>query len=280
MNEVILLVLLGLGSGALIAGIAVGVVVTYRGSGIINLALGGYAMLAGYAFWALNTGELGFTLSKAPALVLALLFVLGVAAAVELGIFRPLRNTAPLARLVASLGVLLTLQAAMLISFTTLPHIEPQVLPTTAAHILGGVIPIDRFIVAGIVIVATIALAVAYRRTRFGLATRAASENEISGMLRGLSPTRLGLANSLIAALIAGGVGILAAAITELDTDSSRCRSCRRSGPRCSRDCRRSRSRAPRGSPSAWPSRCWTGCRASRGSRRPVASRFPASPSC
>ena len=219
MDEVILLVLLGLGSGALIAGIAVGVVVTYRGSGIINLALGGYAMLAGYAFWALNTGELGFTLSKAPALVLALVFVMGVAAAVELGIFRPLRNTAPLARLVASLGVLLTLQAAMLISFTTLPHLEPQVLPTTAAHILGGVIPIDRFIVAGIVIVATIALAVAYRRTRFGLATRAASENEISGMLRGLSPTRLGLANSLIAALIAGGVGILAAAITELDTD-------------------------------------------------------------
>ena len=94
MNEVILLILLGLGSGALIAGIAVGVVVTYRGSGIINLALGGYAMLAGYAFWALNTGELGFTLSKAPALILALLFVLGVAAAVELGIFRPLRNTA------------------------------------------------------------------------------------------------------------------------------------------------------------------------------------------
>ena len=67
MDQVILLVLLGLGSGALIAGIAVGVVVTYRGSGIINLALGGYAMLAGYAFWALNTGELGFTITKTSA---------------------------------------------------------------------------------------------------------------------------------------------------------------------------------------------------------------------
>ena len=93
MDQVLLFILLGLGSGALIAGIAVGVVVTYRGSGIINLALGGYAMLAGYAFWALNTGELGFTLAKAPALVVALVFVMGVAAAVELGIFRPLRNT-------------------------------------------------------------------------------------------------------------------------------------------------------------------------------------------
>jgi len=39
-------------------------------------------------------------------------------------------------------------------------------------------------------------------------------------MLRGLSPTKLALTNSLIAALIAGIVGIIAAAITELDTNT------------------------------------------------------------
>jgi branched-chain amino acid transport system permease protein len=217
-NQLLLFIVLGLGSGALIAGIAVSVVVTYRGSGIINLAIGGYAMLAGYGFWALNTGQLGFTIARAPALVLALAFEMGVAAAVELGIFRPLRNSAPLGKLVASLGVLLTLQAAMLLAFTTLPHIGPAVLPRTIVHLLGGVTPVDRFIIAGIVIVATVVVAAAYRWSRFGVATRAASENEISGMLRGLSPTRLGLTNSLIAALIAGVVGILAAAITELDT--------------------------------------------------------------
>ena len=58
MQQILLFILLGLGSGALIAGIALGVVLTYRGSGIINLATGGVAMLAGYAFWALNTGQL------------------------------------------------------------------------------------------------------------------------------------------------------------------------------------------------------------------------------
>ena len=47
MQEILLFILLGLGSGALIAGIAIGVVLTYRGSGIINLGLGGLAMLAG-----------------------------------------------------------------------------------------------------------------------------------------------------------------------------------------------------------------------------------------
>ena len=132
MDQVILLILLGLGSGALIAGIAVGVVITYRGSGIINLALGGYAMLAGYAFWALNTGQLGFTIAKAPALILALLFLSGGGRG---GRARPLPAAAQHARrwrkMVASLGVLLTLQATMLLAFTTLPHIEPQVLPQT-----------------------------------------------------------------------------------------------------------------------------------------------------
>ena len=139
MDQVILFILLGLGSGALIAGIAVGVVVVYRGSGIINLALGGYAMLAGYAFWALNTDQLGFTLGKAPALIVSLVFLEFVVVVIELGLFRPLRNSAPLGKMVASLGVLLTLQAAMLLAFTTLPHLEPQVLPQQTVRLLGGV---------------------------------------------------------------------------------------------------------------------------------------------
>ena len=49
MDQVLLFALLGLGTGALIAGIALGVVLTYRGSGIINLAIGAVAMVAGYS---------------------------------------------------------------------------------------------------------------------------------------------------------------------------------------------------------------------------------------
>ena len=220
MEHVLLFILLGLGSGALIAGLAVGVVLTFRGSGIISLAMGGYAMLAGYAFWGLTVGQFGFRVGQAPALVIALAFVMFVVAVAELVVFRPLRNSAPLAKLVASLGLLLVLQATLLIAFGTAPQNEPQFLPQHAIPMLGAVIPVNRFIIAGIVVAATLAVAALYRWTRFGLSTRAASENELSGMLSGLSPTRLALANSLLAALIAGAVGILAAAITELDTST------------------------------------------------------------
>ena len=119
MREIVLFALLGLGSGALIAGIALAVVLTYRGSGIINLATGGVAMLAGYAFWSLKTGEYGTEVGTAPALLITLAITLLVGVLIELVAFRPLRNAAPLAKLVSSLGVLLVAQASMLIAFGT-----------------------------------------------------------------------------------------------------------------------------------------------------------------
>ena len=218
MQQILLFTLLGLGSGALIAGIALGVVLTYRGSGIINLATGGMAMFAGYAFWALTTDLLH--LSTVPALVISLVIVLAVGAAIELVAFRPLRTAPPLAKLVSSLGVLLVLQASMLLAFGTTEQPEPNVLPQNTVKLLGAVIPVDRFILTGIVIVLAAALAALYRFTRFGLATRAASENEVAAMLGGLSPNRLSMINTLLASAIAGGIGILAASITQLDTET------------------------------------------------------------
>src|SRR6476619_3726275 len=105
MDQIILFALLGLGTGALIAGIGLGVVLTYRGSGVINVATG--AMAIGYAFYSLKT-----VVDTPVALVGTLAFTIVLGTAVELLCFRPLRTSSPLARLVSSLGVLLTLQAA------------------------------------------------------------------------------------------------------------------------------------------------------------------------
>ncbi len=216
MQQILLFILLGLGSGALIAGIALAVVLTYRGSGIINLSTGAIAMLGGYAFWALNAGKLT-TLPTAVALPLSLLFVLVVGAITEYAVYRPLRNSSPLAKLVSSLGVLLIAQSAMILAFGVTPQPEPGILPTNVVHILGAVVPVNRFILTGLVIVAAAGLAALYKWTRFGLATRAVAENEAAAMLGGLSPNIISLANTLLASLLAGALGILAASITQLD---------------------------------------------------------------
>jgi branched-chain amino acid transport system permease protein len=216
LEQILLFILLGLGSGALIAGIALAVVLTYRGSGVINLSTGAIAMLGGYAFWALNSGKLA-SLPIGLAVPLALLFVLAVGALTEFAVYRPLRNSSPLAKLVASLGVLLIAQSAMLLAFGVTAQPAASILPQTTVHLLGAVVPLNRFILAGLVIVATAVLAAAYKWTRFGLATRAAAENESAAMLSGLSPGVISLSNTLLASLVAGALGILAASITQLD---------------------------------------------------------------
>ena len=123
MNAILLQILLGLGSGALIAGLAVGSrASTYRGLGHHQprdrrLRDARRLRLLGAQHRPARVHRL-----EGPALIIALVFVMAVAALAELVIFRPLRNSPPLAKLVASLGVLLTMQASMLLSFGTLPH--------------------------------------------------------------------------------------------------------------------------------------------------------------
>jgi branched-chain amino acid transport system permease protein len=212
MDQIVLFALLGLGTGALIAGIGLGVVLTYRGSGVINVATGAMAMAAGYAFYSLKT-----VVDTPLALGGTLAFTIVLGAAVELLCFRPLRTASPLARLVSSLGVLLTLQAAATLIYGTGSLPAPSVLPRDTVEVTGVAIPADRFWLTGIVIVITILLAVAYRYTRFGLATRAGSENEVSAILAGLPAGELSLANTVLSAVIAGGMGVLAASLAQLD---------------------------------------------------------------
>jgi branched-chain amino acid transport system permease protein len=212
MDQIILFALLGLGTGALIAGIGLGIILTYRGSGVINVATGAMAMAAGYAFYSLKT-----VVDTPVALLGTLAFTIVLGTAVELLCFRPLRTASPLARLVSSLGVLLTLQASATLIYGTGSLPAPSVLPRDTVQVTGIAIPADRFWLTGIVIVIAILLTVAYRYTRFGLATRAGSESEVSALLAGLPAGELSLANTVLSAVIAGGMGVLAASLAQLD---------------------------------------------------------------
>ena len=144
MQNVILYAALGLGAGALIASIALGVVLIYRGSGVINVATGAIAMIGAYIFWAFRTRFFGFHLSSTPAFVLTLVCMAGLGVLVELTIFRPLRNTAPLAKLAASLGLLLVLEAGMIVIFGNSLKSAPSILPSDTVTIFGRVVPVDR----------------------------------------------------------------------------------------------------------------------------------------
>ena len=58
MSTTLLFLILGLGSGAAYAALALGLVVTYRSSGVVNLATGAVALYVAYTYAFLRQGEL------------------------------------------------------------------------------------------------------------------------------------------------------------------------------------------------------------------------------
>ncbi|MFI6517591.1 ABC transporter permease [Spirillospora sp. NPDC050679] len=229
MEQMLLFAVLGLGTGALIAGLALSLVATYRGSGTINVAAGAIAMFGAYVFYGLRAqgyllfpalrvaGAEGMAVPLLPAVLmtLAVCAVLGVA--LHVLVLHPLRRQSALAKLVASVGVLLIIQAYVLIVFGSQGKAAPDVLPTDPVRLLGGTVPANRLFLFALVLLLTGVLALAYRRTRFGLATRAAQESEQEAALSGLAAGRLALANTVIAAVVAGGLGIVVAPLTQVD---------------------------------------------------------------
>jgi branched-subunit amino acid ABC-type transport system permease component len=216
-----------------IAFIALGIVLGYRGSGVINFAQGALGMYVAYVFFALRKagryvlpipGLPGFWqigpksgMSLWPSLVISLATAVALGLIVHFLIFRPLRNAPALAKVAASIGLMLTLQSIISYRFGTETQSVPRVLPDGTAFEFAGVkFPVDRLIIAVAAIAVAIGLAVLFKYTRFGLATRAAAENERGAMLLGVSPDFQAGMSWVLATLLAGVGTILVAPLTDL----------------------------------------------------------------
>src|SRR4030088_1337839 len=103
MNDIARFALLGLGTGAIFAMIAQGLVLVYKGSGVLNLAQGAFVMFGAYVYYEC-TVRLG--LPFALALGLTILVTALIGAAVHLFVLRPMRQSSPTTRVVATLAVM------------------------------------------------------------------------------------------------------------------------------------------------------------------------------
>jgi ABC-type branched-subunit amino acid transport system permease subunit len=232
MSDLALFVLLGLGAGAFISLLALGVVGEYMASGVVNFAHGGVAMFCAYCYTTLRSdGDLVLPvviiphrvpladagLQTAPAMVITLVYGAGLGAVLYLAIFRWLRHAPALAKVVASIGLMLTLQAMAVIHFGSQAQPTPPVLPNDPIRILGATVGRDRLLLAGIAVLAAVVLAAFYRYTRFGIVTRAVAQNERAASLFGWWPVRTEVGNWAIASCLAALAGVLVAPIVSLN---------------------------------------------------------------
>jgi ABC-type branched-subunit amino acid transport system ATPase component/branched-subunit amino acid ABC-type transport system permease component len=213
-TDVIRFLVLGLGLGAMYALAGQGIIVIYRGSGVINFALGAIGTAAAYLAWELQNA--GWPFGWAFVAGVALSAVLGVA--MQILVMRPMRRASSLVRLVATLGVLVLLQSFLTLRYDGNVTLVASPLPTTLLRPFGGAVVIneDRLWLLAIAILVTVLLWCGYRWTNFGRATTAVAENPRAASSLGWSPDLIATANWGLGCALAGAAGILLAPVISL----------------------------------------------------------------
>ena len=235
---------LGLGTGAIIAAMAIGLVVAYRASGVINFGHGAIATYVTYVYISLfddgmypvpplpnplapieglfdveifdipTMVDLGGPMGSGPAMLIALLTAALLGLIAHYAVFRPLRYAPVLAKVVASVGIMLFLQAAVVLRFGARAKQAEPIFPNDPVDIAGVRINEDRFWLLGTVVLITLLLWALFKFTKFGVATRAAAENEQFTTLLGFNADFQAGVSWVLASVLAGLFGILVAPIT------------------------------------------------------------------
>lgn len=206
MDDILRFALLGLGLGALYALTAHGIVLVYRGSGVLNFAHGAIGMAGAYVQWELAVNH-GVPYWPAVACGVLGSTVLGVLT--HLLVIRPLRRASSLARLVGTLAVFIVLTAVAVKRYGDSVQLVPAKLPSGLVEIAGATVSEDRIWLLGIAVVVTAALHALYKRTLFGLGTTAVAENQGAAASLGWSADLIAAANWGLGSALAGLTGIL-----------------------------------------------------------------------
>jgi branched-chain amino acid transport system permease protein len=214
-------VIAGLVLGGIYAIASAGLVITYVSSGILNFAFGALAYFVARFYYYLNVQQ-GWGIPYAAALSILITGpVLGIF--LYLVLFRYLRLSSPLVKVVATLGLLVAIPATSTLIFGTqaiqsAPGLAPE--PVRVFNFLGVAVTMDQIIVYACV-VTTVALgSVILRYTDVGLKVRAMVDSPAMTALSGTSPTAVSIGVWAVSTFFAGLAGVLAAPIIGLDPNN------------------------------------------------------------
>jgi sulfate-transporting ATPase len=214
--EFTIFALIGLATGAIYALLSQGLVLIYRGSGLLNFAQGALAMFGAYAYYEF-TVRLGW--GKVPAVIVALLLCATLGTVIQLAVFRTMRKSSALSRVIATLGFVLILQSAAYICFGEYPLTVPSIVPSKSIALFshGSLIGEEYFYIIGICLFLSAVMYVVYRYTSIGRVTTAVAEHEIAAASLGYSPNMVAMINWVAGSVLAGIAGILIAPLTLLE---------------------------------------------------------------
>ncbi len=215
MNQFLTLLLSGLSLGCIYAIIAIGFVVVFKSTRVLNFAHGSILLLGAYVIGRTHE-DLGFW----PAVLLGIAAAALAAAVVELVVMRRVRG--------ADLGTLaiLTLGVDILMLTELTRRIGTDVLTTgapwgNAVVAIGDIrIPESRVIAAGVAVLLVAVLAAAFKYTDWGVAMRAAAEDGETASLMGIRLNRVALTAWALAGALAAVAGLFLASFPSPGIDA------------------------------------------------------------
>jgi branched-chain amino acid transport system permease protein len=214
-NQLLTLLLTGLSLGCIYALIAIGFVVVFKSTRVLNFAHGSILLLGAYVMGRTHQ-DLGFW----PAVVLGIAAAALAAALVELVVMRRVRG--------ADLGTLaiLTLGVDILMLTELTRRIGSDVFTTgapwgSAVVALGDIrIPESRVIAAGVAVVLVAILAAAFKYTDWGVAMRSAADDGETASLMGIRLNRVALTAWALAGALAAVAGLFLASFPSPGIDA------------------------------------------------------------
>lgn len=195
----------GLFSGVMYSLVAIGFVVIYKTSGVLNFAQGALVLFAALTFVSLL--ERGVPFWGAMAVTLAAVILVGML--VERTVLRPLVNQPPITLFMATLGLSYVIEGVAQLLWGTQVHGLDLGIEDSPFEVWGVLISQFDLFAAGIAAALVGLLTVFFQYTRFGLAFRAVAEDQLAALAVGLRLPRIWASVWATAGIIALVAGLL-----------------------------------------------------------------------
>jgi branched-chain amino acid transport system permease protein len=208
----------GLSNGMVYALAAVGFVVIYKASEVINFAQGELLLFGAYLSFA-AIGQIGLPWGAGVAVTLVLAVAIGLA--IERLVLRPLIGEPVISMIMVTIGLSGVLRATVNAIWGPRPRTFPQFLPREGIEIAGVVLGADRLIVIPTAAVILILLGLFFRYTRDGIAMRAVADDQQAALSMGISIPRIFAVAWALAAVSAAVGGMMLANIVGLSPNIS-----------------------------------------------------------
>jgi branched-chain amino acid transport system permease protein len=218
--------IIGLSLGGIFSLAALGIVLIYRTTGVLNFAHGAMGMFSTFVAWQFFYGWShplwpGW-LSTLVAVVAGLIFAAAMGLFLEFAVFRWVRAREPVVKAVITIGLLLALQsAASLIWKNNQYHLPIYILPQQwVANVADVPIGANSIVIIVTALGLAFGLGAFLRYTGFGRAMRAVSDSPTAASLWGVPVGRVGAISWMLGSLVAALAGILITPFINFDTTS------------------------------------------------------------